>query len=122
MHSIYFPNASKSDIAHLVAEYPSDPAAGSPYDTGTANEVTPQWKRLTSISGDLIFQSPRRVFVTSTSEQQPTWSYGITSKLQRLYAFADGDVDSQQKSQGNTFPGSRKYQLSGLHSLSKLIL
>lgn len=41
----------------LLKFYPTDPAAGSPY--GTGNEtfgLAPEYKRLTSVVGDLIFQ------------------------------------------------------------------
>ena len=58
-----------------------DPAQGSPYGTGEANQLTPQWKRLSSIQGDLVFQSPRRVFLKSLSPRQDAWSY---CKLPRL--------------------------------------
>jgi len=52
-----------------------DPAQGSPYGTGKANQLTPQWKRLSSIQGDLVFQCPRRMFLKSLSPRQDTWSY-----------------------------------------------
>lgn len=52
-----------------------DPTRGSPYGTGEANQLTPQWKRLSSIQGVLAFQCPRRVFLKSLSPRKDTWSY-----------------------------------------------
>ncbi|EIM86931.1 carotenoid ester lipase precursor [Stereum hirsutum FP-91666 SS1] len=73
--SNYFPNASTQDLQPLLAAYPSDPSAGSPFDTGSANNVTAQYKRLAAFQGDLIFQAPRRFFLQQRSSQQNAWSY-----------------------------------------------
>lgn len=35
----------------------------------------PQFKRLASIQGDLVFQAPRRYFLNYTSATQDTWAY-----------------------------------------------
>jgi hypothetical protein len=59
----------------LLQLYPQDPAQGSPYDTGTQNALTPEFKRMASILGDLVFQAPRRLFLNTVAAEQNTWSY-----------------------------------------------
>jgi acetylcholinesterase len=59
----------------LLQLYPQDPTQGSPYDTGTQNTLTPEFKRMASILGDLVFQAPRRFFLNTVSDEQKTWSY-----------------------------------------------
>lgn len=49
--TVYLPTASDEDIATLAAAYPSDPAQGSPYNTGVLNQLYPQFKRVSSIQG-----------------------------------------------------------------------
>lgn len=70
-----FPGISSSQLDRLVELYPSDPSAGSPYDTGILNAITPQFKRIASILGDMMFQAPRRFFLQHTSQKQNTWAF-----------------------------------------------
>ncbi|KAI9059112.1 alpha/beta-hydrolase [Trametes sanguinea] len=55
--------------------YPNDPAAGSPFGTGDANELAPQFKRMAAFQGDAVFQAPRRFFLDQRSSKQPAWSF-----------------------------------------------
>jgi acetylcholinesterase len=55
--------------------YPQDPTQGSPYDTGTLNELSPQFKRIAALQGDVIFQAPRRFFLEQRSGSQNTWAF-----------------------------------------------
>lgn len=71
----YFPDATRAQIASLVATYPDDPAAGSPFNTGSLNEIYPQFKRLAAILGDLTFTLTRRGYLSRVSSQVPSWSY-----------------------------------------------
>lgn len=75
LQHFHLPDATEEEVDRLLELYPDDPAQGSPYGTGEANQVTPQWKRLSSIQGDLVFQAPRRMFLKSLSPGQNTWSY-----------------------------------------------
>jgi len=92
LQHFHLPDATEEEVDKLLELYPDgtfrrartarpsqcrfvDPAQGSPYGTGGANQVTPQWKRLSSIQGDLVFQAPRRMFLKSLSPGQNTWSY-----------------------------------------------
>jgi acetylcholinesterase len=61
--------------------YPQDIARGSPFGTGDQNAITPQFKRISAILGDLVFQAPRRFFLRHRSGKQKTWSY----RASRLY-------------------------------------
>lgn len=70
------PNASTTTITQLMTYYPSDPTQGSPFDTGYLNALTPQFKRIAAIQGDMVFQAPRRFFLQNRSGKQPIWTYG----------------------------------------------
>ena len=59
----------------MLTLYPQDPTQGSPFDTGTQNELTPQFKRIASLLGDFVFQAPRRFLLENVAGKQKTWSY-----------------------------------------------
>lgn len=63
LRTLYFPDVTPSELDALLQLYPQDPAQGSPFDTGDANALSPQYKRLAAIQGDLVFQAPRRFFL-----------------------------------------------------------
>ncbi|KAJ7192633.1 carotenoid ester lipase precursor [Mycena pura] len=71
----YVPGASRAEIESVFAFYPEDPAAGSPFDTGDENVLTPQFKRYAAIMGDLVFHGPHRFFMQHRAALQPTWAY-----------------------------------------------
>ncbi|KAJ3486538.1 hypothetical protein NLI96_g4178 [Meripilus lineatus] len=74
--STYFvPTASSADIDNIMKLYPSDITKGSPFDTGIFNAITPQFKRIAAILGDLVFQAPRRFFLEQRSGKQNTWVF-----------------------------------------------
>ena len=73
--SQFLPNAPKSDIDKLFTLYPGDITKGSPFDTGILNALTPQYKRIAAMLGDLVFQSARRFFLQNRSSKQNTWSF-----------------------------------------------
>nr|P32948.1 RecName: Full=Lipase 4; Flags: Precursor [Diutina rugosa] len=58
-----FIHASDAEIDTLMAAYPSDITQGSPFDTGIFNAITPQFKRIAAVLGDLAFTLPRRYFL-----------------------------------------------------------
>ena len=68
-------NVTDSDVDKLLALYPQDPALGSPFDTDTQNEFTPEFKRIAALLGDFVFQAPRRWLLDNVSGKQNTWSY-----------------------------------------------
>jgi len=58
-----------------MVDYPQDLTQGSPYGTGVLNDLSPQFKRIASFQGDLIFQAPRRFFLQQRSGSQNTWAF-----------------------------------------------
>ncbi|KAI0742072.1 alpha/beta-hydrolase [Daedaleopsis nitida] len=75
LHQFYFPRAPKALVSPLLQLYPNDPAQGSPFDTGDANQLAPMYKRMSAFEGDMIFQAPRRFFLDHLSSEQLTWSF-----------------------------------------------
>ncbi|VVT44443.1 uncharacterized protein SAPINGB_P000418 [Magnusiomyces paraingens] len=71
----FFPDASADEVAALVAYYPENPAAGSPFRTALLNAQTPQYKRISAFLCDLLFQSPRRLMLENTPSDVPVYSY-----------------------------------------------
>ncbi|KAG8987297.1 hypothetical protein FRB90_003488 [Tulasnella sp. 427] len=66
---------SGTEMQSLLKLYPSDITQGSPYETSILNALTPQFKRIASFQGDLVFQAPRRFMLNSLSGRQSAWSY-----------------------------------------------
>ena len=58
-----------------------DVTQGSPYGTGTLNALTPQFKRIASIQGDITFQGPRRFFLEHLAHERNAWSFGTACSL-----------------------------------------
>ncbi|KDR73001.1 hypothetical protein GALMADRAFT_252397 [Galerina marginata CBS 339.88] len=84
--TIYVPDASDAQLEPFWTNYPSTPSEGSPYDTGDADELYPQYKRIASFQGDLTFQAPRRFFLQNLSGKQKIWSY-LNKKLKTASPF-----------------------------------
>ena len=71
----------------LLTLYPQNVTQGSPYDTGTQNALTPQFKRIASFLGDYVFQGPRRFFLQTVSDKQNVWSFCVLHALFRFGLF-----------------------------------
>jgi len=71
----YFPHITDEQMQSLAAAYPDDPTQGSPFNTGTANAITPEFKRIAALQGDKTFQATRRFLLEVASKTQPTYSY-----------------------------------------------
>jgi len=71
----YLPKASLSEIDQLLTLYTDKISEGSPFGTGSLNAITPQFKRIAAIQGDLVFQAARRFFLDNVSSKQNTWSF-----------------------------------------------
>jgi acetylcholinesterase len=69
------PGATQSDLDRLLKLYPANITEGSPFDTGSSNALTPQFKRIAAFQGDAFFQAPRRFFLQHRSGKQTTYSY-----------------------------------------------
>ncbi|KAJ7166861.1 sterol esterase [Mycena filopes] len=77
IHSNYLPTSTPAQIAQIGTLYPDDPTQGSPFSTGLANQLTPQFKRLAAFQGDYEFIGPRRFFLEHASKTQDAWSWLI---------------------------------------------
>ncbi|KAH9038800.1 alpha beta-hydrolase [Lactarius pseudohatsudake] len=76
-------NVTAAQMDQLLTLYPQDITQGSPFDTGTENAFTPEFKRIASLLGDFFFQAPRRLLLKSVSGKQNTWSY-LSKRLKSL--------------------------------------
>ncbi|KAF5314859.1 hypothetical protein D9619_007082 [Psilocybe cf. subviscida] len=65
----------QAKLAAVAQAYPADVTQGSPFGTGTQNDLTPQYKRLAAVQGDLFFQAPRRFFMQAMSRTQKTYAF-----------------------------------------------
>jgi carboxylesterase type B len=74
----YFPSATQETLEGVVATYPDDAAAGSPFGTGASGNWYPQFKRLAAILGDLTFTLTRRAVLAAAADKVPVWSYLAT--------------------------------------------
>jgi carboxylesterase type B len=78
LKTIFFYDADISVVQGLVKNYPDDPSAGSPFNTGALNNIYPQYKRLAALLGDIVFTLTRRIFLaiaSSVHPSVPSWSY-----------------------------------------------
>ncbi|KAJ6555655.1 Alpha/Beta hydrolase protein [Mycena vulgaris] len=74
-----FPNAKTAQIAEVMELYPQDPAQGSPFGTGTANQLTSEFKRVAATLGDARLVGPRRFFLEHASSTK-THGAGVINK------------------------------------------
>ncbi|KAJ7844166.1 extracellular triacylglycerol lipase precursor [Mycena leptocephala] len=59
----------KDAVQKLVGLYPDVPAFGSPFNTGNQTfGLSPEWKRLSAIMGDLWFHSQRRAWMQAANK------------------------------------------------------
>ncbi|KAJ7623916.1 Alpha/Beta hydrolase protein, partial [Mycena polygramma] len=75
LQSNHLPKSTSAQIAKLGALYPDDPAQGAPFNTGLANQLTPEFKRLAAFQGDYLFTGMHRFFLKHASTTQNTWSW-----------------------------------------------
>ncbi|KAJ6506654.1 Alpha/Beta hydrolase protein [Mycena sanguinolenta] len=75
VQSVYLPAGTPAEVARIAALYPQDPAFGSPFGTGDANALTPEFKRIAAFQGDIFFFGPRRLFLEHASKTHNTWGW-----------------------------------------------
>lgn len=83
------PNVSADQITALLNAYPNVAADGSPFDTGSLNEIEPEYKRVAALQGDLVFNGPRRAFLAQRSAHQNTWSFCKCPLVKHAAFFTD---------------------------------
>ncbi|KZV76147.1 alpha/beta-hydrolase [Peniophora sp. CONT] len=75
LQQYFFPNVNASTLDDILAGYPEDPTLGSPFDTGLNNTLTPEYKRIAAIMGDILFQAPRRFLLTERPGNASAFSF-----------------------------------------------
>ncbi|KAI0296557.1 carotenoid ester lipase precursor [Multifurca ochricompacta] len=73
--SFMLPTASKEEVDLLLKYYPENPEAGCPFDTGTRNALTSQFKRIAAVQGDIVFHGPRRFLLKYRAGKQRSWAF-----------------------------------------------
>ncbi|KAF2766881.1 cholinesterase, partial [Teratosphaeria nubilosa] len=106
----YFPNNANAhrDMTEIMATYPDEPLLGqphgSPFNTGSLNNIYPQYKRLAAVLGDLTFTLMRRYYISLIWQDVNVWSYlntyfhgtpvlGTTHALDVLVDYGDGPLE-----------------------------
>lgn len=75
LRSFMLPTAPQSDVDLLLQYYPEDATAGCPFDTGFLNMLSPQYKRIAAIQGDIVFHGPRRFLLKYQADKQNSWAF-----------------------------------------------
>ncbi|KAF9224035.1 alpha/beta-hydrolase [Gyrodon lividus] len=68
-------NSTDEAVNNMTTLYPGDVTQGSPFDTGSKNALTPKYKQLAALQGDVLFHGPRRWILSYRSGKQDMWSY-----------------------------------------------
>ncbi|KAH9808332.1 Alpha/Beta hydrolase protein [Melampsora americana] len=69
------PGASPHEITDLLKLYPSDPAKGSPFNTGAQDQLNPVSKQIAALFGDIAYQGLRRFFSQSIQASVPVYGF-----------------------------------------------
>ncbi|KAG9008023.1 hypothetical protein FRB94_013788 [Tulasnella sp. JGI-2019a] len=72
---VYLSTATDKEAADLFDYYPANVTQGSPFETGTRGALTPQFKRISALNGDLVFQAPRRLLLDTAKSKRWTYKY-----------------------------------------------
>ncbi|KAF7974295.1 hypothetical protein HWV62_12440 [Athelia sp. TMB] len=75
IQDIWFPKAPSAAVEKILDLYTDDVTLGSPFNTGTANNLTAQYKRIAAFQGDAWFHAGRRSLLHARSGKQKMWSY-----------------------------------------------
>ncbi|KAF9042809.1 carotenoid ester lipase precursor [Hymenopellis radicata] len=73
VHEVMLPTAPDVHIDRLMDLYPYEDRRLS--DTGFFSLLSPQFGRLAAFQGDVVFQAPRRFFISSLSGKQDIYTY-----------------------------------------------
>ncbi|KAJ7166037.1 sterol esterase [Mycena filopes] len=116
LHSNILPKTTPDQVAQIGLLYPDHPTQGAPFDTGSANQLSPEYKRLAALQGDLTFIAPRRLFLEHTSRTQATWSW-----LSKLGKDASAFGAAHGNDQGVWFTNTTALQTLGMDALVNFI-
>ncbi|KAK4203177.1 alpha/beta-hydrolase [Triangularia verruculosa] len=76
LHAVFFRNATREEVASLVATYPANP--DSPAGVGASDSTYPEFKRLAAILGDWEYTFMARLLLESFPSKVPAWAYEST--------------------------------------------
>ncbi|KAG7445246.1 esterase 1 [Guyanagaster necrorhizus] len=82
------PTVPQNILNELLALYPDDPSAGSPYNTGNETfGLAPLYKKCAALTGDLMFDSQRRHWIQTASDAGvKVFGYRFTQRLSTVPA------------------------------------
>ncbi|KAF8917031.1 carotenoid ester lipase precursor [Mucidula mucida] len=96
LQTVMFPltGMPEEDLDTILGLYPQAIEEGSPFGTGSANVITPEYKRMSALMGDIALQGPRRFFLSAISGKQNIYTYlwKRNKDFPVLGAFHDSDV------------------------------
>ncbi|KAF9018569.1 carotenoid ester lipase precursor [Hymenopellis radicata] len=96
LQTVVFPltGLPAEDLDTILNLYPQAVEEGSPFGTGSANAITPEYKRMSALMGDIALQGPRRFFLSAISGKQDIYTYlwKRNKDFPVLGAFHDSDV------------------------------
>ncbi|KAF9018555.1 alpha/beta-hydrolase [Hymenopellis radicata] len=96
LQTVVFPitGLPEEDLDTILNLYPQAVEEGSPFGTGSANAITPEYKRMSALVGDIALQGPRRFFLSAISGKQDIYTYlwKRNKDFPVLGAFHDSDV------------------------------
>jgi hypothetical protein len=92
------PSAISSAITALIRFYPPTQSYGSPYNTGNVKYLFQQFKRASSLFGDLAFEAPRRALLAAANRwsgvdgaEMPVWSYQFSERSRGEAEYLGGE-------------------------------
>ncbi|TDL16440.1 sterol esterase [Rickenella mellea] len=112
----FLPNITNADLAAIAQAYPDDITQGSPFDTGTANALTPEYKRLAAFQGDMFFSGPRRFFLRLAAKRQNAWGF-----LYKRGKIANGPLGAYHGSDVPEFDGTITTDFIGTDALINFV-
>ncbi|KAF7299717.1 Carboxylic ester hydrolase [Mycena chlorophos] len=75
VETVWVPGITSQQVSTFLSLYTDDITAGSPFDMGILDALTPQFKRVAAFQGDGVFQAPRRFFQQAVSGKQNQWAF-----------------------------------------------
>lgn len=119
----YFAHATKDQLKALLETYSSDPSDGSPFRTGSENEIYLGYKRLAAFLGDLVLTLTRRLLLTLAGvvkPNMPTWSclasYNHGTPILGTFHIADVKELFYNEKPSQSVKDGRTYYFNFLHN------
>lgn len=105
--------APDSSINNILTQYPNDITQGAPFGTSIFNAITPQFKRVSAIITDFLYNSPRRTVLAGiTAKRYNFFSTALHNVVPILGTFHASDVIFQFFLDIGPFLAYRRYWIS----------